>query len=136
MPAQSCWVLHMLVAWAEGQGSSARVPCCKLLQQDKARMAATALSSFLFRAILHCKGWRHSRNSNASLSHNPIFLVVRHTSASRLHSFLSRQGTWSCNTSGFISVLFPQVSPFLGAQCEEGLCLPPDLTLVGNWDQT
>lgn len=29
--------------------------------------------------------------------------------------------------------LIPPSFPFLGTQCEEGLSLPPDLTLVGNW---
>lgn len=112
MPIQSCSVLYWWVTWAEWRGSSARVSCCKQLQQDKARMAATALSSSLFRAILHCKVEALQRNSNAFLSYSPIFLLWCVTQVLQGFFFLSRQGAQSCNTSGFIYVLFAQVSPF------------------------
>lgn len=59
-----------------GTGSSASVPCCKWLQQGKARMAVAASCFLLCRAVLYHKGLETlKRDSNASLSHNPIFLL-------------------------------------------------------------
>lgn len=75
VPALSRSVLRRQRWLRQRGGSSARVPCCKRLQQGKVGMAVTAPCFFLCGAILYRRGLETlKRDSNASLSHNPIFL--------------------------------------------------------------